>query len=316
MLEIRLRTIITALLFTFFFNPFTVKDLGISELVAIENNSNNSTITELKSSNSKEEGAIRSEFASHECTPTTYRKPHYWTIPVHYEKKNMFEKSQEILTYIFTKLPDDAPAILMYGTLLYEFRNSTAGDPCLHTSLIDKDVDIAVYPMHMQFIAAMKDEIKTLFNWDVIQSERKAQLGFLSINPPQGVTYGIDFYAFQYDVTNNLIQFTWDGVKVERNAFLPFRKQKQMLSDDSSNQTKTNVAPNYYVPNNAHNILCNIYGTDYMTPKTGPSSQAKYNGQNGRPAHGNAECGNITITTEDEIDLPRWLDPSLFTTIS
>ena len=254
---------------------------------------------------------ITSEDASLPCTHHIYTSPEYIPISANKQRVEWVEQAQDILTYIFTNL-HDAPAILMYGTLLYEYRNSTVGDPCVHSSLIDKDIDIAVYPIHLQQIAAMKYEIEQNFNWEV--TKPLGESSYLFIFPTNHwKQYRIDIYGFQYDSTSRLINFQWDGVKISRNAFLPIRKQKQMKSPKQvvGNQTTTTM-PNFYVPNNAHNSMCNIYGADYMTPKTGPSSQAKYNGQNGRPAYGNIECGNATVDPKDEQEIERQLDTSLF----
>jgi len=170
---------------------------------------------------------IRSDTSlSPSCTHGIYTSPEYIPTSAKKQRVEWVEQAQDILTYIFTKL-HDAPAILMYGTLLYEYRNSTVGDPCVHSSLIDKDIDIAVYPIHIQQIAAMKYDIKQKFNWELTTNQ--IQHSFISIFPTNyWKRYRIDIYGFQYDSsTSGLINFQWDGIKISKNAFLPIRKYKQ-----------------------------------------------------------------------------------------
>ena len=218
-------------------------------------------------------------------TPNSIKK-----IPI-----NVIVQSQALIRYIFTKL--HAPAVLMYGTLLYDIRHS-ANDTCLHINQMDKDIDIAVDPIHLQQIAAMKDQIYRNYRWEVVeQTDEMKQRGFLSLQKaglPKGREFGIDFYAFQYNDTEKLIHFAWDGIKIERDAFLPLRKHKQMMSplDGSRDHTSSASGANFYVPNNPDYLLCNIYGADYLIPKSGgPETQAKYGAEHGRPSFGNPECG-------------------------
>ena len=60
------------------------------------------------------------------------------------------------------------------------------------------------------------------------------------------------------------------------------------------------------MPNDPHCMLHNIYGSDYMTPKSGKSSQAKWGTQHGKPAYDNPKC-NSTLTTFEERELERQL---------
>ena len=81
--------------------------------------------------------------------------------------------------------------------------------------------------------------------------------------------------------------------------------------EDNSTTTHTtyeiaNDTPAYYMPYNPHCLLTNIYGYDYMTPKSGPTSQAKYGGEHGRPAYGNPQC-NSTLSMLEQDELERQL---------
>ena len=112
---------------------------------------------------------------------------------------NVIIHSQDLIRYIFTKL--HAPAVLMYGTLLNDIRNSATDeyDPCLHINPFDHDIAIAVYPIHLQQIAAMKDQMYRYYRWEVVeQSIEMFQRGYLSLQRVGQPEFRIDFYAFHY----------------------------------------------------------------------------------------------------------------------
>ena len=113
-------------------------------------------------------------------------------------------------------------------------------------------------------------------------------------------------------------------VTISKNAFLPVTRHKSLLSIDdnriaadttatntsSSNQTiqqnSNNNHPVIYMPYNPTCLLTNIYGSDFMTPKTGKTSQAKYGSEHGRQSHGNPAC-NSTLTEAEQTELERQL---------
>lgn len=244
-------------------------------------------------------------------------------------------QADEILSYLVTKFNEiDAPIILMYGTMLHEFRNHTIStnetDPCLRPNDRDKDFDIAIFPMHFPYVDnVLKDEISKKFGWTFQSSDRMKQNLFGTIVPNNNKGYGkkfqIDVYGFHCSASNDFIHFPWDVVTVSKNAFLPVVRHKSLLpiddyriaaantttiTNDSTNQTiQQNINNNHpviYMPYNPTCLLTNIYGSDFMTPKKGKTSQAKYGSEHGRAAHGNPEC-NATLTEAEQTELERQL---------
>ena len=278
MLEVTIRTVITVVAFVIFCNLSQL----VEQVVELQNNSNSSA-------DHKEGGIITSDEIP-SCTHDVYRTSQrrlerHWTkrmkIPV-----NVIIHSQDLIRYIFTKL--HAPAVLMYGTLLNDIRNSATDeyDPCLHINPFDHDIAIAVYPIHLQQIATMKDQIYRYYRWEVVEQSIEIFQRGLSLRRAGQPEFRIDFYAFHYNETEKLIHFAWDGIKIERDAFLPLRKHKQMMLPLNSSHD-TSAVSSYYIPNNPDHLLCNMYGEDYLTPKSG----AKYGVEHDHPSYGNPECG-------------------------
>ena len=242
--------------------------------------------------------------------------------PKHLIYNELMNQAQDILSYIITKFHEiDAPIILMYGTMLYEYRNSTPGDACLHINGNDKDFDIAVFPKHWEYIADyLSVEIQSKFGWKWWTDARARPRLFGTIYyPGQGIPknkiHMIDVYGFQCNSTSDVIKFPWDVVTIARDSFLPVQRHKTIPlprgEENNSNNTHTtseiaNDTPAYYMPYNPHCLLTNIYGYDYMTPKSGPTSQAKYGGEHGRPAYGNPQC-NSTLSMLEQDELERQL---------
>jgi len=223
------------------------------------------------------------------------------------EKYEKVLQAQEILAYIMTKLNDiDAPVILMYGTMLHEFRNGT-DEPFVSLNFQDKDFDIAVFPEHYRSILSFQDEIQAKFGWKIGYTEDMKNRSMAAIYNPEMKKwkYQIDVYGFRCSKTNDLILFPWDNITIARNSFLPVRKHKPPISSNE-NSTDNKSNPVFYIPHNPPCLLNNIYGSDYMTPKTGRSTQAKWGTKHGRPAHGNPECDS-TLTTSEQQDLERQL---------
>lgn len=224
--------------------------------------------------------------------------------------------AEEVLGFIITKLDEiDAPVTLMFGTALHEFRNGTGG-PCLRPKYNDKDFDIAVFPEHFRYITTFQTEILHKFGWQFMLNDRRRQKLFTTIQPvaPMGEYFQIDIYGFFCNESNDLIFFPWDMVTIARNTFLPLRKHKLILPQNSTVIGATNATgtstyrnnPGFYMPYDPPCLLQNIYGSDYMTPKSGTSSQAKWGSVNGRPAYDNPKC-NSTLTTFEKHDLERQL---------
>eukprot|EP00984_Skeletonema_dohrnii_P003848 scaffold1333_cov130-Skeletonema_dohrnii-CCMP3373.AAC.1 len=214
------------------------------------------------------------------------------------------------------------PIILMYyGTMLHEYRNSTKGDPCLRINGNDKDFDIAVFPSHWKHIADyLSVDIQYKFGWKWIGGERARSRLFGSIyypgkGFPKNKLHQIDVYGFQCNSTSDVIDFPWDMVTVAKDAFLPVRRHKTIPIPrrEYNNSNNTLIAtgtdddfPPYYMPYNPHCLLTNIYGHDYMTPKSGKTSQAKYGTGHGRPSYGNPHC-NSTLSISEQEELERQL---------
>ena len=262
-----------------------------------------------------------------QCTNEAYNNSTYKS------NWNLVNQADEILSYIITKFNEiDAPIILMFGTMLYEFRNHTCTnetDPCLRPNDRDKDFDVAIFPMHFPYINnVLKDEISKKFGWTFQSSDLTKQRLFGTFTPGScfpHCKFQIDVYGFHCSASNDLIHFPWDLLTISKNALLPVKRHKSLLPIDdyktpdisttttntsSGNQTKqqnsNNNHPVIYMPYNPTCLLTNIYGSDFMTPKTGKTSQAKYGSEHGRQSHGNPEC-NATLTEAEQTELERQL---------
>uniref|UniRef100_A0A7S1FN09 Beta-lactamase-related domain-containing protein n=1 Tax=Corethron hystrix TaxID=216773 RepID=A0A7S1FN09_9STRA len=177
--------------------------------------------------------------------------------------------AEEVIYFIVEQLSKiGAPAALMYGTLLHEFRNGTG--PCVVPRADDKDFDIAVFEEHFRLIADMTQEIESMFGFKVVTYEKQSL--FLSLVPPgqkkPGIGFQIDVYGFQCDDTNRLLYFPWDDVAVRTEHFLPLLKHKTLPVD--TRRTSDETEPLYHhIPFNPRCLLANMYGEDFMTPKIG-----------------------------------------------
>ena len=99
-------------------------------------------------------------------------------------------------------------------------------------------------------------------------------------------------------------------VTIARNAFLPVRKHKLIVSQNEGETmatTNDDNSPGFYMPYDPPCLLANVYGMDFMTPKKGASSQATWGTENGRPAHDNPKC-NYTLTASEKEELARQLE--------
>lgn len=256
-------------------------------------------------------------------------------------------QTEEVLAYLISRLDEiDAPVTLMYGTMLREYRNGTSG-PCLIPDHDDKDFDVAVFPNHFKYVLMLEDEIRRLFNWKFWYSDMTKGRMYVMMKdaavPYQGGHYQIDVYGFQCkDDDVGHIYFPWDMVTIASDGFLPVKKHKlvkEVVSSFSRNTTTTTNAdnrtrtttvvttddrrrrrPGFYMPNDPPCLLSNIYGSDYMTPKKGSSSQAKWGTENGRPAYDNPRCSDSDGHTEltpherDELEVQMAYCSSVFTT--
>jgi len=188
-----------------------------------------------------------------------------------------------------------APVTLMYGTLLQEFRNGTKTG-CLRPDYQDKDFDIVVSPKHFNYIMLLRDELKQKFDVSLVFDSQTRKRLFVSMimNNKQ---FQIDVYGFECKKEEGLIFFPWDLVTIAMGSFFPVRKHKRILpfenftdftlpSTTTTHTSEYNAPTFYAVPNDPPCLLENIYGPDYMTPKTGKKAQAKYGTSQGRLAHG------------------------------
>ena len=186
------------------------------------------------------------------------------------ENANKQKAVQEVLHFIIERLSQvGAPAALMYGTLLHEFRNGTG--PCVIPRADDKDFDIAVFERHFHMIVDMQEEIKSRFGfWTGGSMIKKGRLMMVLLPPDQkkvGTGFQIDIYGFRCDDANGLIYFPWDEVAVQMKHFLPLVKHKTLPIDSNSEDV---LEPLYHhIPFNPQCLLPNMYGHDFMTPKRG-----------------------------------------------
>ena len=219
-------------------------------------------------------------------------------------------QSEQVLSFLISSLDKiGAPVTLMYGTMLREFRNGTKTG-CLRPDYQDKDFDIAVFPKHFHFIYGILDDLKQKFNTTYIVDIRERM--FLSIGMHNKL-FNIDVYGFECKKEEGLIHFPWDMIAISTNSFFPVRRHKRVLlleeqlaqapsidttTNSNENNTSTTHTGGYeedstlafHMPNDPPCLLENIYGADYMTPRTGKTVQAKYGTHHGRLAHGNPVC--------------------------
>ncbi len=216
-------------------------------------------------------------------------------------------QSQQILSFLVQEFDNiGAPVTLMYGTLLREFRNGTKTG-CLRPDYQDKDFDIVVSSKHFNYIMGLRDELKQKFNISIPVFNRQLMKRLFVPISMNNDEFHIDVYGFECKKEEGLIFFPWDMVTIAMDSFFPVRKHKRILpfenfTDDftlpsaaattttTTNHTSGYNAPTFYFPNNPPCLLENIYGPDYMTPKTGKKAQAKYGTSHGRLAYGNPVC--------------------------
>jgi hypothetical protein len=101
---------------------------------------------------------------------------------------------------------------------------------------------------------------------------------------------------------------------IEKSALLPARKHKLVMPNNvtihaednnpARNKNASNRTPGYFMPFNTPCFLHNMYGPDYMIPKEGKSSQAKFGKEHGRHAFYNPAC-NDKLTTFEADELNR-----------
>lgn len=231
--------------------------------------------------------------------------------------------AEEILAFLITKLDEiNAPLTINFGTLLREYRNGTSG-PCLQPDHADKDFDVAVFPEHFHYLTTFETEIKQKFGWAFRLNDKRRHRLFTTIEPahPRGEYFQIDIYGFHCSETNDMVFFPWDMVTLEKNAMLPVLMHKRILSrqhnatDSGLNDTTISIdstafsysAPGFSMPYAAPCLLQNIYGADYMTPKSGKTSQAKWGKNNGRPAYYNPKCNHL-LTPFEENEYKRQME--------
>eukprot|EP00581_Thalassiosira_minuscula_P016245 CAMPEP_0183736096 /NCGR_PEP_ID=MMETSP0737-20130205/48474_1 /TAXON_ID=385413 /ORGANISM="Thalassiosira miniscula, Strain CCMP1093" /LENGTH=264 /DNA_ID=CAMNT_0025970015 /DNA_START=105 /DNA_END=896 /DNA_ORIENTATION=+ len=215
------------------------------------------------------------------CTKESPDWPNPETIPQ--RKYERAAQALEVLGFIISKLDEiGGPVIPMFGSALHEYRNGTDG-PCLIPDYKDKDFDIALFADHYWYITTFATEVLAKFGWEFMINERRRGLIYTTIKAvgeQEGSNFQIDIYGFLCNKTSDHIYFPWDKVTIARNSFLPVRKHKLILEGTEvvkPNRTSTIWnRPGFYMPYDPPCLLENIYGSDYMTPKSGASSQAKW----------------------------------------
>ena len=215
----------------------------------------------------------------------------------------------------------------------------------------DFDIALFQPHWHYIISKEFTEEIQSKFKWTIAYNAAMKKTTFATMYPNGQFKKAmqIDVYGFQCNTTggsNDTILFPWDGVRIARDSFLPLRKHKSILLPDGEykmynhikNNNVTTAAdgnitnlnhngnhnnnddgdgdgrhhvPRYYMPYNPSCLLENIYGSDYMIPKSGKSTQAKYRTKMGIPAHGNPDCSTNNkygeLREEEKVELERQL---------
>ncbi|KAK1743924.1 hypothetical protein QTG54_005521 [Skeletonema marinoi] len=240
-------------------------------------------------------------------------------------------QAEQILSFLIEEFDKiGAPVTLMYGTMLREFRNGTKTG-CLRPDYQDKDFDIAVSPQHFHYIYGLRDELKQMFNTSLMFNMNLRERMFTSI-PTNNKQFKIDVYGYECKKEEGLIYFPWDMITIAMDSFFPVRRHKRILpfeeqflahtqsnatiattglNENNTTTTETHAggynAPAFYLPNNPPCLLENIYGVDYMTPRTGKEVQAKYGTSQGRLAHGNPIC-NLSLSPYYQQEFERQMN--------
>mmetsp|Transcript_25080 Transcript_25080/g.28086 ORF Transcript_25080/g.28086 Transcript_25080/m.28086 type:complete len:710 (-) Transcript_25080:158-2287(-) len=236
------------------------------------------------------------------CTPEDQHRDRPEDIKEsHYEK---VRKAEEIFAYIVTELHKfGAPVTLLFGTALHEYRNGTGN--CVQPYFKEDDFDIGVFSQHFHYVVLLIDKVEEKFGWKV-HYEGKRKDTFLYFSPPKQKLKGgfqVDVYALKVDKPREgLMDFDWDGIRIEKHALLPLVKHKPVVSSNETTAAADGSVPFYYMPYNPHCYLTNLYGETYMTPQRGKklkrSRTIKGNNYNSPP------CGR-ELSGPDAVELQR-----------
>ena len=187
-------------------------------------------------------------------------------------------EAEHVVAYIIREMDKmGAPVIIMFGTLLHEYRSSTGN--CVEYNMRDKDFDMVVLPEDHPKLLGLIDDIKAKFGWKVLM---RYDSRYLLILAPQDQKYynqgfQIDIYSFQRNhPEEGLLHFPWDKVSFEMDIFFPLVKYKSIASNFGVNQTETarsTATLHYHTPANVPCLLAKMYGDDFMVPKLGKGNQ-------------------------------------------
>ena len=221
------------------------------------------------------------------------------------EQFNKVREGEQIVAFIVTELHKyNVPVTLLFGTALHEYRNGTGN--CIHPYFKEDDFDMGVFQEHFHYIVLMIPEIEKRFGWEVQYGCHPRWRDNMLVILPPGQTrkrgFQIDIYGFKANQPRDgLIDFEWDDVRVDSNAFLPLLKYKSVLTSNE-NATDDSI-PHFYMPFNLPCYLANLYGADFMTPKRGFKMK-----QNVIPCvdhsdrFGNPPCSRwLTVPQKDEL---------------
>lgn len=134
---------------------------------------------------------------------------------------------------IDTEDDQKSPIILIFGSMLKEYRNGTS--PCVQLDPRDKDTDVAVFEKDFYRVMEMADDIERIFGWKMFlpQKGERLFLSFYSQGGPK-LKYQVDFYGFKLNYPKEgLLHFPWDVVTWEMDTFLPVVKHKSMAYYES-----------------------------------------------------------------------------------
>ena len=195
----------------------------------------------------------------------------------------------------------------MFGTALHEYRNGTGN--CVQPYFKEDDFDIGVFSHHFHYVVLLIDKIEKKFGWKGLYGNtvsKRWKDTFLCFLPPgQKIKRGfqIDVYALKVDQPREgLIDFSWDKIRVDKNALLPLVRHKPVMSLNETAAADDASVPYYYMPYNIQCYLTNLYGETYMTPQ--PGVKVKHGSDRTGDRFNNPPCGR-ELSDHDLVELQQ-----------
>eukprot|EP00594_Rhizosolenia_setigera_P013816 CAMPEP_0178954590 /NCGR_PEP_ID=MMETSP0789-20121207/9081_1 /TAXON_ID=3005 /ORGANISM="Rhizosolenia setigera, Strain CCMP 1694" /LENGTH=333 /DNA_ID=CAMNT_0020636021 /DNA_START=50 /DNA_END=1051 /DNA_ORIENTATION=+ len=214
------------------------------------------------------------------------------------------KEAEALVAYIVEKLDAiNAPVLLAFGSLLYEYRNNTDANPCINYRVTDKDLDIGLMERHFHIVSDMRYEIAERFDWDVEGLNSKKMILFLTPrdqNKTLGAGFQVDVYGFKTNYPEKgLVYFPWEDATYGMDSMMPLVKHKTIAYHGQDDGRKKDLY--LYKPFNTSCYLENFYGSDFMTPHLTKGYFMR------KQAFGHPTCENKKMSEYEVAELERQL---------